>query len=70
MSQEEFELFCAEDELLQIQSWFKKNDWKVNKIVIGEWSQDDPRWQEYLKERAIKRARQDELLLMINAGGE
>ena len=68
MSQEEFDLFCAKSELLQIQYWFKKNDWKVNKIVIGEWSQDDPRWQEYLKERAIKRARQDELLLMINAG--
>lgn len=58
----------AKQELKEIKSWFSSNDWKVNKIVIGEWSQDDPRWQEYLNERAIKRARQDELIAILGKG--
>lgn len=48
-------------ELNSIQVWLKDNDWKVNKIVIGEWETSDERWQNYLSERAIKRARQDEI---------
>lgn len=48
-------------ELQEIKKWFVDNDWKVNKIVIGEWTTDDVRWQSYLKERAIKRVRQDEI---------
>lgn len=51
----------ARQELQKIQKWFVDNDWKVNKIVIGEWATTDERWLGYLKERAIKRARQDEL---------
>lgn len=48
-------------ELEEIKRWFIDNDWKVNKIVIGEWNNTDSRWLEYLREREIKRARQDEL---------
>ena len=48
-------------ELQAIKKWFIDNDWKVNKIVIGEWSTDDVRWQSYISERTIKRARQDEI---------
>lgn len=48
-------------ELYFIRQWLKNNDWKVNKYVLGEWKDDDPRWIEYLEERAIKRARQDEI---------
>lgn len=55
----------ARSELNSIRKWFSANDWKFNKVFIGEWKTDDPRWQEYLEERAIKRARQDELLLII-----
>lgn len=53
-------------ELNQIKQWFKDNDWKVNKVVIGEWDKSDGRWLEYLEERAIKRARQDELNALLN----
>ncbi len=53
-------------ELNQIKQWFKDNDWKVNKVVIGEWDKSDGRWLEYLKERTIKRARQDELNTLLN----
>lgn len=52
-------------ELQEIKAWFNSNDWKVNKIVIGEWETTDQRWLEYLEERATKRARQDELLILL-----
>ncbi len=48
-------------ELNEIQVWFKENDWKPNKIITGEWTEDDQRWKDYLQERTIYRARQDEL---------
>lgn len=49
-------------ELADIQKWLNDNDWKINKIVIGEWEETDPRWVEYLAERAKKRSRHDELI--------
>ena len=52
-------------ELREIQQWFKDNDWKVNKIVIGEWEKSDSRWLDYILERTAKRARQDELNELI-----
>jgi len=52
-------------ELRKIQQWFKDNDWKVNKIVIGEWEKSDSRWLDYILERTVKRARQDELHSLI-----
>jgi hypothetical protein len=42
--------------LTEIDSWLKANDWKVNKVYLGEWTQDDPRWLEYLEKRALLRA--------------
>ena len=44
-----------------IEAWFNKNDWKFNKVFIGEWAETDPRWLEYKEQRAIKRARLDEI---------
>lgn len=52
-------------EIDEIQQWFIDNDWKVNKIVVGEWEKDDIRWIEYLKERNSKRERLDELNAII-----
>lgn len=54
-------------ELAEIQKWFIDNDWKINKIVIGEWTKDDERWTTYLEERQIKRNRQDELNQILNS---
>ncbi len=45
-----------------ILKWLADNDWKVNKIVVGEWTKEDPRWLSYLEERQIKRNRLDELV--------
>ena len=66
MDEEQKTLILAKEELWEIQKWFSDNDWVVNKIVVGEWSIDDERWLNYLAERKEKRARQDELLLIIN----
>lgn len=55
----------AELELSAIQVWFNQNDWKVHKMFLGEWTQDDPRAIEYLKEREEKRLRRDELTNQI-----
>ncbi len=56
----------AKKEITEIHKWLYDNDWKVNKIVIGEWETTDTRWLEYLNERAVKRARLDELSEMLN----
>ena len=66
MDEKQKTLILAQEELWEIQKWFSDNDWIVNKIVVGEWTTDDERWLNYLAERKLKRARQDELLLIIN----
>lgn len=45
----------------EIETWLKTNDWKFNKVFLGEWEQTDPRWLSYLEERAKFRAERDEL---------
>lgn len=56
----------ARTELEQIRLWFAQNDFKPHKIITGEWEVTDSRWTEYLKERNLKRLRQDELNKIIN----
>ena len=55
-----------EGEKADILSWFSANDWKVNKVFIGEWLETDERWTTYLDERALKRARYDEIETELN----
>lgn len=52
--------------LIKIKDWFSENDWKINKIVIGEWEESDSRWQEYLTERQNIRNEQDMLNLKLS----
>lgn len=47
--------------LIEIDRWLKANDWKVNKVYLGEWDVTDPRWTEYLTTRAELRAEHDKL---------
>lgn len=51
----------------KIKKWLADNDWKVNKIVVGEWQRDDVRWIDYLNERENKRNLMDELIEQANA---
>lgn len=47
--------------IAEIEAWLRANDWKFNKIFLGEWEQTDPRWLEYLELRKQYRAERDEL---------
>lgn len=53
------------EEIQGIEQWLDKNDWKINKRMLNEWSETDERWLNYLNERFDKRARRDELLLEL-----
>jgi len=53
------------EEYFDIRAWFTQNDWKVNKVFIGEWEATDPRWVEYKEQRAAKRARLDEIKALL-----
>jgi len=55
-----------EKEQADILQWLADNDWKVNKIIVGEWLKDDPRWLQYLNDRSIKRLRLDEIKELEN----
>lgn len=50
-----------QEEYFDIMGWLSQNDWKVNKVFLGEWADTDPRWVEYKEQRAIKRARLDKI---------
>jgi hypothetical protein len=50
-----------QEEYFEIRAWLSQNDWKVNKVFLGEWAETDPRWVEYKEQRAIKRARFDKI---------
>lgn len=45
----------------EILKWLADNDWKVNKIIVGEWAKDDPRWIEYITQRQEKRTRLEQI---------
>ena len=53
------------EEYFIIRQWLTQNDWKINKVFLGEWEATDPRWIEYKKQRAAKRARLDEITKLL-----
>lgn len=60
------EQHAAWHEIQDIEQWFKDNDYIINKMVLGEWPTTDPRFIEYVNNRALKRARLDVLLALFN----
>ena len=54
-----------QEEYFEIMGWLSQNDWKVNKVFLGEWADTDPRFIEYKEQRTIKRARLDEIKKII-----
>lgn len=53
------------NEKKEILKWLADNDWKINKVVLGEWTENDVRWSDYLNRRAEKRQRLDEIDALI-----
>lgn len=48
-------------------NWLAENDWKINKRLLGEWSEEDARWQAYLCDRARARAEIDAAAAVLTA---
>lgn len=51
----------------QALQWLADNDWKVNKRMLGEWAENDPRWQDYLAQRMLVRAKIDNAESILNS---
>lgn len=56
-------------ELKEIREWFAFTDYIPNKVIVGEWAPEDPRFVEYCKKRKDMRARQDEIKNALGYGG-
>lgn len=52
-------------ELKEIREWFESTDYIPNKVIVGEWEEIDERFIAYKTERQIKRARQDEIKILL-----
>lgn len=57
MSYTETEIHDARHELEDLMEWMSANDYKVNKYVLGEYTDASPSWVAYKAERATKVAR-------------
>jgi hypothetical protein len=42
------------DKIIEIKAWFSKTDYYVNKIIRGEWNEQNPKWVAYKQEAKIK----------------
>lgn len=47
--------------------WLADHDYIINKIVLGEWSETDPRFITYKEERQQVREKLDEIETLINS---
>jgi hypothetical protein len=56
------ELVLERDRIIK---WLQDNDYKVNKIVVGEWKTEDARWIEYVERRKVFIARLNEVLELL-----
>ena len=48
-------------EMSTIKSWLNANDYIINKHILGEYTDTDTKWINYLAERKVKLARYNEL---------
>ncbi len=62
----EREIHDARHEYEDIKAWFSENDFRVNKYVLGEYTDETQSWKAYKEERAIKLARIRELETIIS----
>lgn len=63
--EEESRINTIKQEMASIKAWLNANDYIINKHTLGEYSDTDPRWTNYLAERKIKLARYNELELEV-----
>ena len=49
----------------EIKAWLHANDYKVNKVVIGEWQKENPKFIAYLEERKTRIERLNAILQLL-----
>jgi hypothetical protein len=54
------------EEIKSILKWLSDNDYKINKHILGEYSDNDERWVNYLTERQVKLSRYNQLEVLMN----
>jgi hypothetical protein len=60
-----YQIIQLKIEAKQIENWFKETDYFANKVVRGEWSQNEPKWVAYKQEALIKSKRLEELRELV-----
>lgn len=63
--QEQQRINTIKQEMASIKAWLNANDYIINKHTLGEYTDTDTRWTNYLAERKIKLARYNELELEV-----
>lgn len=63
--EEESRINTIKQEMAEIKAWLNANDYIINKHTLGEYSDTDTRWTNYLAERKVKLARYNELELEV-----
>lgn len=63
--QEEQRINAIKQEMAEIKAWLNANDYIINKHTLGEYTDTEPRWTNYLAERKVKLARYNELELLV-----
>ena len=69
ITEKEHARFSLLHELKEIREWFTSTDYIPNKVVVGEWTPEDPRFVEYCEKRKAMRTRQDEIKNALGYGG-
>lgn len=63
--QEQSRINTIKQEMAEIKAWLNANDYIINKHTLGEYTDTDARWTNYLAERKVKLARYNELELEV-----
>lgn len=63
--QEQLRINTIKQEMAGIKAWLNSNDYIINKHLLGEYSDTDYRWLNYLAERKVKLARYNELEILV-----
>jgi hypothetical protein len=61
----EIKFLREKNEIKEIELWFQKTDYFANKVIRGEWSQNEPKWVAYKQEALIKSKRLEELRELV-----
>ena len=48
-------------EIADINQWYRDHDYYINKVLLGEWEEIDQRYIDYKAERLLKQKRYDEI---------